>query len=76
MVGVAGLEIDSQTRYLAGLLPPPVQERLRERDVYRWACEQNGAAGYGTTEAALLYAFAATQRPQRVVQVARGSPQP
>jgi len=72
MVGVAGLDIDSQTKFLRELLSAPVQERLRKRDVYRWACEQNGATGYGPTEAALLYAFVATQRPGRVVQVGAG----
>lgn len=72
MAGVAGLDLDSQTAFLRSLLPAPVQERLRERDIHRWACKQNGATGYGPTEAALLYAFVATQRPARVVQVGAG----
>lgn len=72
MVGVAGLDLQSQIGYLRELLPPEVQERLRTRDVYRLACEQNGATGYGPTEAALLYAFLATRQPRRVVQVGAG----
>lgn len=72
MAGVAGLDIAEQTAILRKWLPESLRSRLAARDIYAEVCEMNGAVGYGPTEAVLLYAFIATQRPSHVLQVGAG----
>jgi hypothetical protein len=72
MTGIRGHEVDGQERALAALFTPEVTRVLRARDVYAEACAANGAVGFGPIEAQVLYAFVATHRPARVVQVGAG----
>ncbi|MDP9241002.1 MAG: class I SAM-dependent methyltransferase [Actinomycetota bacterium] len=72
MTGVAGLDLAEQTAILRKWLPESLRSRLAARDIYAEACAMNGAEGYGPTEAVLLYAFIATQRPTHVLQVGAG----
>ena len=70
--GVSGADLEAQQRTLDSWFPEKVLAALAEQDVYQQACTDNGAHGYGPTEASLLFAFIASQRPSRVVQVGAG----
>lgn len=72
MTGVRGADTAEQAAVLKGWVCPEISEYLRAHDVHGDACAENGAVGYGRTEADLLYAFAAARRPARVVQVGSG----
>lgn len=72
MEGVAGADTSEQLRFVQECCTEPLRERLRRGDVYRSACEENGAEGYGPTEADFLFCFIASMRPPRVVQVGAG----
>lgn len=71
MVGVAGADLGSQLEFVRDCCRP-VAERLGRRDVHKLAIAANGEGGYGTGEAAFLYAFIRRHRPPRVVQVGCG----
>ena len=73
LVGLLGFDKSAQLDTLEGWFPPDVRERLAGRDLQAEASAENGAVGYGPTEATLLYAFVATQRPRRVIQVGAGA---
>ncbi len=72
MVGVAGLDVKAQLDELENWFTGEVRDALESHDVYLAAVEANGAAGYGPAEASVLYAFVASQRPRRVVQIGAG----
>lgn len=72
MVGVNGVAIPDQLRFVADCCPPAVVDRLRSGDIHSHACTQNGEAGFGPVEADFLHAFIATRRPRKVVQVGCG----
>ncbi len=71
-VGVQGSDVAEQLRFLGSLITPDVARRLRSGDVYRDACSENGAPGYGPVEADVLYAFVRSLRPSKIVQVGAG----
>lgn len=72
MPGVRGTDVEAQLAEVAEWFTPGVRERLEQANVYGVACERNGAVGYGPMETQVLYAFVATRRPKRVVQVGAG----
>lgn len=72
MIGVRGAGIDEQVAFLDACFPDPVLRQLAARSVYAEAIDRCGAAGYGPIEAEVLYAFVATHRPKKVVQVGAG----
>lgn len=72
MPGVRGADPDAQWRELVSWFTPEVRAALRATDVYRNACADNGAEGFGPMESQILHAFVAARRPARVVQVGAG----
>jgi hypothetical protein len=72
MVGINGIAIGDQLRFVAECCPPPRVRRLEADDVHLHACIRNGEPGFGPVEADFLYAFIATCRPGRIVQVGCG----
>lgn len=71
-VGVLGSDINDQARFLTACFSAPVRSRLEGRSLFYEACAQNGTIGYGPIEAEILYAFAVTHQPRKVVQVGAG----
>jgi hypothetical protein len=72
MVGIRGADVGGQLAFAAECCPPPLRERQRKGDIYPRACEENGEAGFGPSEANFLHCFITTRRPPRVVQVGAG----
>ncbi len=72
MVGVQGMEPESQLAFVRGAVTPVVQQYLEQHDVQAEAARENGELGYGPIESRLLFAFVATNRPQQIVQIGCG----
>ena len=72
MAGVRGTDVDAQLAFLRGIFSESVTQILSARDIHREACTANGEIGYGPVEAQVLFAFVATHRPKRIVQVGSG----
>lgn len=72
MAGVRGWDLEHQRAALTSWLTDDVRAELSGRSVHADACRDNGAFGFGHTEAQVLFAFVATQRPARIVQVGAG----
>jgi hypothetical protein len=72
MAGVAGADLDEQEAFVRSVVTPALTDRLRPGDVHPAACARNGEAGYGPIEADFLFAFVATARPARIVQIGCG----
>jgi hypothetical protein len=72
MVGVQGWNADEQLAFVRGAVTPEVAKYLAEHDVRAEAAKENGELGYGPVEAQMLFAFVATRRPQRIVQIGCG----
>ncbi len=72
MTGIAGADIESQLSFFRECCLPPLPERLRQGSIHEYACQENGASGYGETEADFLYCFITTKRPKKIVQVGCG----
>ena len=71
-IGVNGLDVDEELRFVRSTITPELVQRLARGDIYQSACERNGAVGYGPVEADFLYAFIATHQPHRILQVGCG----
>jgi predicted O-methyltransferase YrrM len=67
MIGVLGMDVEEQLRYLRNMDFGNVPD-----DLYEHACQDNGARGFSPVDAVVLYGFIAKQRPKRVVQVGAG----
>jgi hypothetical protein len=72
MIGVKGIETESQALFLRSIVSPLLIERLSHGGIYRIACERNGEQGFGQIEAECLYAFVYSRRPARITQVGCG----
>jgi hypothetical protein len=72
MVGVNGIEIDSQIQFVRECCPAELREQLRLRRLHDEACRLNGEGGYGPVEAEFLFSFIVSKRPSRIVQVGSG----
>jgi hypothetical protein len=72
MAGVTGAGIEQQSAFLSGCFTDEVRQHLAARSVYDEAVARYGSLGYGPIEAEILYAFVATHRPPRIVQVGAG----
>ena len=72
MVGVDGLDSEQQLVLLRSWLSSAVLDLLDGTDVHAEACRENGAVGFGPSEASVLFAFVASQRPAKVLQVGAG----
>jgi predicted O-methyltransferase YrrM len=71
MVGVRGIEIAPQLEFVRDCCAP-YQQRLASESIHDAACFQNGAGGYGPTEADFLFCFIRHHRPARVIQIGAG----
>jgi len=72
MHGVLGVDLDAQMEFLKACVPEGVRRRVGDSSIHLDACVANGAEGYGPIEAEVLYAFVASRRPRRVLQVGAG----
>lgn len=72
MIGVEGLDADRQLDRLSSWFDEEVRGALAAHDVHALAVADNRADGYGPSEARILHALVASQRPRRVVQVGAG----
>jgi hypothetical protein len=72
MIGVAGADPDEQLAAVRSIVGTDMRTRLARGDIYDAACARNGEVGYGPIEADFLFAYIATRRPARVVQIGCG----
>lgn len=72
MPGVRGTDLEEQLSSLRSWFTEDVRHELGDVDVHQRAIEANGAVGFGPAESQMLYAFVASRRPRRVVQVGAG----
>lgn len=72
LVGLEGFDLDRQLDTLRSWFSPAVRALVADRDLQAEASAANGALGYGRSEASVLYAFTATVRPRRVLQIGAG----
>jgi hypothetical protein len=72
LIGVNGADPEDQLGFVRAVVTPELYHRLETGDIYSAACAQNGEEGYGFVEANFLYAFIASRRPPRIVQVGSG----
>src|SRR5829696_7674702 len=72
MVGVPGADPDEQLAAVRAIVGGDLRDRLARGDIYAAACARNGEPGYGPVEADFLFAFVASRRPARIIQVGCG----
>jgi len=72
MIGVQGADIDDQMSFVRDTVPAPMEDRLRQGDIYQAACKRNGEAGYGPIEADFLHAFIVRYQPPKIIQIGCG----
>ena len=72
MNGVLGAGLDEQRSFLRECCPEDVRVHLGNEDIYRHACELQGAQGYGPIEAEFLYAYVYSKRPGQIFQIGCG----
>jgi hypothetical protein len=72
LVAVPGADVDEQLAELRSWCTGDVRARLERGDVWERACAEHGEPGYGPIDADVLWAFVATRRPARVIQVGAG----
>lgn len=72
MVGVDGVDTDSQLAFVVACTPPDLVRRQRTAETYNRACAANGRVGFGPVEADFLHCFIASHQPQMIVQVGAG----
>jgi hypothetical protein len=72
MVGVTGANADRQLEFVGECCPEPIRKRLARGDIAPDAIRTNGEPGFGVIEADFLYAFIASKRPRKVVQIGSG----
>lgn len=71
MVGIRGVDIQSQVAFLKECCPPELTEKMKG-DIYARACEANGEPGFGPIESDFLFCFIFSMRPAKIVQVGAG----
>ncbi len=72
MVGVDGVDPERQLAFVAECCPDAIRDRLARGDIASHAIRTNGEPGFGPIEADFLYAFVASKRPKKVVQIGSG----
>jgi hypothetical protein len=72
MVGVNGIDLDHQMSNLRAWCEPVSRQVAGDGEIHARACGQNGTDGYGRIESDVLFAFVATQRPRKIIQVGCG----
>jgi Methyltransferase domain len=72
LVGVRGADLDGQLEQLGSWCSAQARDRLVRESVWSRACEQHGEPGYGPVDADVLWAFVASARPRRIVQIGAG----
>jgi hypothetical protein len=72
MTGVPGADPDDQLAFARAVVTDDLRRRVARGDIYAAACARNGEPGFGPVEADFLFAYVATQRPGRVVQIGCG----
>jgi len=72
MPGVRGAGMEEQLAFAESCCPPALRERLTRGGIFEHACRENGAPGFGRTEADFLFGFIASKQPRRIVQIGSG----
>jgi hypothetical protein len=72
MLGVRGTDPNEQLAFVRSVMTEDMRCRVARGDIYTEACRRNGEAGYGLVEADFLFAYVATRRPGRIVQIGCG----
>lgn len=72
MTAVQGVDLDSQLEFVKSAVSPTAAQYIAEHDIRAEASRENGELGYGPIESQMLFAFVATKRPQRIVQIGCG----
>ena len=72
MVGISGASVEEQVQFLHECCPPELRDTLRRKPIHAQACEANSQCGFGPIESDFLFAFIATKRPSRVIQIGAG----
>lgn len=72
MYGVKGAELDHQLGFAQDCIGESLRALMLEEKIYESACMENGAIGYGPVEAEFLFCFAASHRPQKIIQIGAG----
>lgn len=72
MISVLGANPGKHLDVLKKWLSDPVLKKLKSTVIHDEACHLNGAAGYGLTEADVLFGYVASQRPDEIFQIGCG----
>jgi hypothetical protein len=72
MFGVNGAEIETQAECFSRWMARADAEPVAQEAVYATACAQNGASGYGPTEAQIWFRMVLAVRPKQIVQIGAG----
>lgn len=64
--------LDEQVEFLKRIVSSELATEICGGNIHQWACDENGAHGYGQTDADVLYAFVKSIAPRRIVQVGCG----
>lgn len=72
MVGISGIGIPDQLRFVASCCPASLVDRTKRGAIHAHGCLENAEPGFGVIEADFLYCFIATKKPRRIVQIGCG----
>jgi hypothetical protein len=72
MCGIRGADVDQQLRFVEDCVTEQARTAVTQENIYRDACDANGAVGFGQIEAEFLFCFAGRHRPRKVIQVGAG----
>ncbi len=72
MMGVGGVDTQSQLNFVKECCPPPIIEEIKTKNIHAGASKINGEEGFGPVEADFLFAFVATRRPKQIFQIGCG----
>lgn len=72
MIGVNGIDMESQFAFIKECCSEDLIERQGEGDIYDYCRNENGEPGFGPIEADFLYCFICSKCPQRIIQVGAG----
>ena len=72
MVGVNGVDLESQLAFVRECCSDTLIARQETLRIYECCSTENGQPGYGTIEADFLYCFICSKKPPKIVQIGAG----
>ena len=72
MVGVNGINIEEQLRFLKSFCSSDLIKRHSKENIHSLAHQMNGEGGFGRIEADALFCFISKIKPSRIIQIGAG----